>query len=292
MNSPVENEINKFISDRSINSRTIISQAFNMNCEKILLTNGEAFVMKYYRKNDYRFNALISEINSLKYLKNKFPKLFPSIRYKSSKLLIVDYIQHDNIKKKNYQIILAKEILKLHKLSNNKYGFKFDAQIGGMRQANNYENNWVDFFKNKRLNMIFETINKSKPMPKIINDKVEKLMRDIENFIPRYPKSSLLHGDLWEGNILFDNGRLLSFIDPGIYFGHNELEIAYLTWFKFVDESFLNYYSNYIKIDKYYLLYEPIYQLFFSLLNVHLWDREIYIKDTNKLLQKIFKHKD
>ena len=54
----------------------------------------------------------------------------------------------------------------------------------------------------------------------------------------------------------------------------------------FIDESFLDKYNDHIKIDKYYLEYEPIYQLYYSLLNVYLWDRS-YIEDVRKLLEKI-----
>jgi len=55
---------------------------------------------------------------------------------------------------------------------------------------------------------------------------------------------------------------------------------------KLIDESFLDKYNDHIKIDKYYLEYEPIYQLYYSLLNVYLWDRS-YIEDVGKLLEKI-----
>ena len=135
--------------------------------------------------------------------------------------------------------------------------------------------------------MIFERINKKNPMPNTINKKIEKLLKNLENFIPKKPKISLLHGDLWSGNILFNNGNLVGLIDPGIYFGHNELEISYLTWFNYIDQKFLNYYSEILNIDKYYFNYEPIYQLYFSLLNVYLWDRK-YIIDSDYLLNKIY----
>ena len=41
----------------------------------------------------------------------------------------------------------------------------------------------------------------------------------------------LMHGDLWEGNILFKDYKFVSFIDPGSFYGHNEMELAYLRWF-------------------------------------------------------------
>ena len=106
--------------------------------------------------------------------------------------------------------------------------------------------------------------------------------------IPSNPQPCLLHGDLWEGNILFNNGKFSSFIDPGSFFGHNELEVAYLRWFNpsFIDADFLAKYRNFIEIHKDYLKYEPIYQLYYSLLNVYLWDKS-YIKDSKNLLMKI-----
>ena len=291
MNSLAENQIKQFISGKYIKDREILSEAFNMRCEKISLEDNQIFIAKYYAKKNNGFNSIVSEASSLFYLSKKLPLIFPTIKFKSEDLLIIDFIKHNNIKKDNYQIILAKEILKLHTISNNKYGFDFDAQIGGLKQSNNFVSNWLEFFLNKRLNMIFEKINKKDPLPSPINKKIEKLMRSIDSYLPKNPNISLLHGDLWEGNILFNNGKLVGLIDPGIYFGHHEMEISYLTWFKFIDDKFLNFYSNILNIDKYFHTYEPIYQLYFSLLNIYLWDRDFYLKDTNKLLGKIFKHK-
>ena len=292
MNSLAENEIKQYIAGRLVINREILSEAFNMRCVKISLQDNSIFVAKYYTKKKIGFNSIVSETNSLIYLSKVLSSLFPEVKFKSKNLLIMDYIKHNNIKNNDYQIILAKEILKIHTISNNECGFNFDAQIGGLQQSNRFELNWVEFFLNKRLNMIFEKINKDNSMPHTINKKIEKLMKNIGNYLPKKTNISLLHGDLWSGNILFNDGKLAGLIDPGIYFGHNELEIAYLTWFQFVDNKFLNFYSNTLNIDKYFYKYEPIYQLYFSLLNVSLWDRNFYLKDVNKLLNKIFKHKD
>jgi len=287
MDKVIENQINKFIKDRFVIERKILSEAFNMRCEKIVLDKDESIIAKYYQKKSSSFNSIVSETKSLLFLSKKFPLLFPQIKYQSEDLLIINFIENNNIKNENYQKILADNILKLHNITNNKYGFEFDAQIGGLQHPNQYETNWVDFFREKRLNMVFEKINHSKPMPDFINKQIEKLLKSLENHIPKNPNISLLHGDLWSGNILFNNDKLVGLIDPGIYFGHNELEIANLTWFNYVDENFLNYYSDFIKIDNYYFGYEPIYQLYTSLLNIHLWSRE-YIKDTERLLKKIY----
>jgi len=286
MKNIIENQITKFTSEKNIAERSFLSQAFNINCEKITLDNGESFVAKYYSIKNKQFNSIESETRSLLYLLEKFPHSFPSIKYFSEDLLITHYIEHNENKNDQYQDFLSKEILKLHSVNSNNYGFEFHSQIGGLKQDNSYNSNWVKFFGDQRLNMIFELINKTNSMPSNTNKKIEKLLRDLENRIPKNPKPSLLHGDLWEGNILFHNNNFAGFIDPGIYFGHNELEIAYLTWFKYVDDVFLKIYSNTINIHKNYFEYEPIYQIYFSLLNVYLWDKK-YIHDVNRLLNNI-----
>ena len=146
----------------------------------------------------------------------------------------------------------------------------------------------VDFYKNYRLGYIYEIINASNKMDDSVNKKIESLLNNLENRIPKTPNASLLHGDLWEGNILFKDKHLVGLIDPGSFYGHNELEIAYLRWFNpsFLGNNFLEKYSEIIKIDSEYLDYEAIYQLYYSLLNVYLWDRN-YIEDVKNLLEKI-----
>ena len=52
------------------------------------------------------------------------------------------------------------------------------------------------------------------------------------------------------------------------------------------DKKFVNDYNNFIKIDTEYYLYEPVYQLYYALLNVHLWSYK-YVKNTYKLLNQL-----
>ena len=64
--------------------------------------------------------------------------------------------------------------------------------------------------------------------------------------------------------------------------------MSYLRWFdpRFIDKNFLDRYNDFMSIDKNYLEYEPIYQLYYSLLNVYLWDRS-FVKNVRKLLDEI-----
>ena len=274
--------------NKEIKEIKLLSSSFNINCIKILTSNKKNFIVKFYKSKYKNFNAIKSEIDNLIYLNKLNLNSFPKVYTEDRNYLIMSFLNNDGNQPNETKQDLLKAIISLHSCSNDKYGFNFDTQIGGLKQINKKNENWVDFYRNNRLGYIYEIINIAEPMDYSINKKIELLMKKMEEFIPKNPKISLLHGDLWEGNILFNKNNFVGFIDPGSFYGHNELEIAYLRWFNplFIDKNFLDKYNNLIKIDIDYVNYEPVYQLYYSLLNVHLWDKK-YINDVKRLLQKI-----
>jgi fructosamine-3-kinase len=281
-------EIEKLLDNKKIIDSKLLSDSFGINCLKIVNEDNKKFIVKYYHNKKYEFNAIKSEINNLIFYNNKNFNFFPRIINNNDYLVIMSFIDNNNNQPSKINDDLLEAIISLHSKNSINYGFDFDTQIGGLRQINSYSKNWVEFYRDKRLYYIFDLINKKQPMDSAINTKINLLLKKIDNFIPNKPKPSLLHGDLWEGNILFKNKKFTGFIDPGSFYGHNELEVSYLRWFdpRFIDDNFLDKYNDHIKIDKNYLEYEPIYQLYYSLLNVYLWDRS-YIEDVRKLLERI-----
>ena len=287
-NSDISN-IEKLLNNKIIKYSKILSNSFGINCVKLVTNDNENYIVKFYNNNNYKeFNAIYSETKNLIFINKLNINLFPYVYCDDKKYLIISFINNNGEQPTKTNDDFLKAIITLHSLKNEKYGFDFDTQIGGLRQKNNKSKNWVNFYRDNRLGYIYQLITLDKPMSKFINDKIELILKNLENYIPKNPKPSLLHGDLWEGNILFDNYKFAGFIDPGSFYGHNELEIAYLRWFNpaFIDKNFISKYSNFINIDKEYFKYEPIYQLYYSLLNVHLWDRK-YVKDISRLLKKI-----
>ncbi len=287
INSKNISSIEKLL-NKKIRFSKLLSSSFGINCIKIITTDNISFVVKYYEKINKKFNAIDSETKNLLYMNELSLEIFPKIFAYSNNYIIMSYLDNDKNQPAETKFDLLDAITSLHSLNEIKFGFDFDTQIGGLKQKNNKSDNWVNFYREYRLGYIYEIINSSNLMDESINKKIEYLIKNLESFIPKKPIASLLHGDLWEGNILFNNYKFCGFIDPGSFYGHNELEIAYLRWFNpiFIDEDFIEKYSTYIKIEKEYFSYEPIYQLYYSLLNVYLWDKN-YIEDVKRLLNKI-----
>ena len=281
-------EIEKLLNNKKILDSKLLSDSFGINCLNIVTNDNKKFIVKYYYKKNNNFNAIKSEKDNLLFFSTLKSNYFPKIINYNDKFLIMSFIDNNGNQPNKTSDDLLNAIISIHSNKSEDYGFDFDTQIGGLRQINSKSLNWKDFYTDKRLYYIFDLINKNRPMDKEINAKIDLLIKKIDNFIPNNPTSSLLHGDLWEGNILFENKKFVGLIDPGSFYGHNELEVSYLRWFnpKFIDDNFLDKYNDHIKIDKYYLEYEPIYQLYYSLLNVYLWDRS-YIEDVRRLLKRI-----
>tara|TARA_A100001015_G_scaffold310058_1_gene410670 strand:- start:6202 stop:7074 length:873 start_codon:yes stop_codon:yes gene_type:complete len=287
INDKYINEIESLLNKKKVIEFNLLQFSFDIACIKIKLENNDELIVKYDFKFKRAFNPIESEAKNLQYLNKRF-NFFPKIINFNKNCLIVEYFKNDGSKPTNTNLDFLESIIKIHTISNNLFGFEFNTQIGALEQSNKYENSWANFYSKRRLGPIFELVNMKENMGNFINERINYILKNIKNFIPDNPTPLLLHGDLWEGNIIFNNKNFVGFIDPGSFYGHNEMEVAYLRWFDppFIDSNFLQRYNEYINIDKNYINYEPIYQLYYALCNVALWDKS-YINEVRNILKKL-----
>lgn len=136
----------------------------------------------------------------------------------------------------------GKKLALLHKHSNAAFGLEYDNFIGSLRQINTQKSSWKDFFIECRLEPLLQTgVNKGLIAKNLVGTLENLYKRADEIFPAELP--SLLHGDLWSGNILFSatEGAL---IDPAVYYGFREMDLAMGRLFGGVQESFYEGYTE------------------------------------------------
>jgi fructosamine-3-kinase len=104
-------------------------------------------------------------------------------------------------------------------------------------------------------------------------ERVGRLAARLGEWLPPAPSPSLLHGDLWTGNLLVRDGRLVGFIDPACYYGDAEVDLAMLDLFCSPPQAF---FESYGPLEAGWRERRPVYQLFPALVHVRLWGQSYY----------------
>ncbi|MGY3211270.1 fructosamine kinase family protein [Mucilaginibacter sp. HD30] len=136
---------------------------------------------------------------------------------------------------------LGAQLAQIHSNTASEFGLDTDNYIGSLPQSNKKHGKWSDFFIQERL----------QPMVSLAADKRLLEYADAGNFEKLYGKlpelfeeeaPSLLHGDLWSGNYLTTPADEPYLIDPAVYYGHREVDLAMTTLFGgFSNEFYMSY---------------------------------------------------
>ncbi|KAA5603152.1 fructosamine kinase family protein [Blastochloris sulfoviridis] len=132
---------------------------------------------------------------------------------------------------------LGAALARLHDTLGTRYGWPADYAFGPIAIANAFADDWPRFWAERRLMASVPHI----PAP--VARRVERLAADLADRLPARPEPSLLHGDLWGGNVLVDGDHVSGLIDPACYFGHCEVDLAMLTLFDRPGPAFYDAYG-------------------------------------------------
>ncbi len=267
-----------------IQSQTPIGGGCMAHAWKLTARSGTQYFCKYYQhKNGVNIAAL--EAKMLDYLwKNNVP--VPKVIECNNGYLLLEYAAADEALSASSQKHLAKIIANMHMITTNQYGFSFDTCIGTLRQPNDWTQNWVSFFRTYRLEYIIQLLLKEFKIQQGFFSRMMLFLDDLEKFLPKAPSSSLLHGDLWTGNILCSSKRVTALIDPALSYGHNEQDLAYSTLFNTTDKNFFQTYSAIIPIDpEFWDTRKDIYNLWPILCHAY-WFGSSYTADAARIISR------
>lgn len=150
------------------------------------------------------------------------------------------------------------------------YGFSEDNYIGANPQKNQPALKWVDFYRDCRL--LPQIILAEKYLSPQLRKKADHLLEHLESYLrePEFP--SLLHGDLWSGNIMCGSDGKAWIIDPAVYVGDFETDLAMTQLFGSLPERFYEAYNEVNPIDrKEYRERKKLYDLYHMLNHLNLF---------------------
>ncbi|MGH8929325.1 MAG: fructosamine kinase family protein [Egibacteraceae bacterium] len=105
--------------------------------------------------------------------------------------------------------------------AQSRYGWHRDNRIGPLEQPNRWHDNWPAFFAQCRIRPHLADL------PTELRRRIEVALDGLGDLLPAHPHPSLVHGDLWSGNVV--GGRWL--IDPAVAYCDREYELAFMALF-------------------------------------------------------------
>jgi fructosamine-3-kinase len=186
----------------------------------------------------------------------------PSVEGEHDGVLLLEHIPNDGLFSPRAWSDAAAWIRQLHDRTGDTYGWPTDYAIGTVALDNRESRDWPSFWGEQRL------VATAALLDRPWRQRVERLASRLGDRLPAAPPPALLHGDLWTGNMLVRESRLVGLIDPACYHGDAEVDLAMLDLFSSPPDDF---HAAYGTLEPGWRERRPIYQLFPALAHVRLW---------------------
>ena len=225
-------------------------------------------------------DMFIKEGHGLQELKKAGAIRVPEVVACDSGFILLEFIDSAP-KQKNFYEEFGRRFAHLHQYTSIEFGFYENNYIGSTPQINIPDNktrhNWVSFYFTNRLLFQFRLLEKNGYADSAIRDAFGKLENKIDTIIDITDSPpSLLHGDLWSGNYMSDENGNACLIDPAVYYGNREADLAMTKLFGGFPSTFYNSYNETFRLPDEWQYRENIYMLYHVMNHLNLFGGGYY----------------
>lgn len=172
----------------------------------------------------------------------RVPETFGHGKIGDRDFLVMEMI-HRGTPVPDYWESFGRALAEMHRHSQEAYGLSHNNYIGKLPQYNPWTEDWIDFFIRKRLEVQLQLALDHKRVDNAFATRLRNAYKNLPDLLPQ-KKPSLLHGDLWSGNVLTGENGKVCLIDPAVYYGHREMELAFTRLFGGFDAVFYAAYEE------------------------------------------------
>jgi len=134
-------------------------------------------------------------------------------------------------RRSDYDELLGRGLATLHRATSALgFGFHVDGTCGSTLQENGFLSSWVEFFRERRLRHQIRLAHErgmSRESIMVLETLADRIHRLIDDELP----PSLIHGDLWSGNVMVAKDGRPALVDPAAYYADRAMEFGMMNLF-------------------------------------------------------------
>ncbi len=243
-----------------------INQAYRIDTERL------AFFVKVNTHAD-SIRMFTAESLGLARLRRALPTSVPTVisagQAQGAAFLLMEWIE-PAARTERASTRLGRLLATLHREHQTSFGLDHDNFIGTLPQHNTQHEDWTTFFIRERLDKQVRAAQKANLIDAALVSRFEKLYEKLPDIFPSEPPA-LVHGDLWAGNWIARTDGTPVLIDPAIYHGHREADIAMTRLFGGFGEGFYRAYEETLPLATGWQARVDLYNLYPLLVHLNLF---------------------
>lgn len=236
---------------------------------------------------DHERDILKKEAAGLDLLRNSTFLQVPDVvgfgRVGDYNYLLMEFIQKRR-QNSNYWENLGIGLAHLHLTQQSQFGLEEDNFIASLNQRNLPTDKWLDFFVEFRLEPLIGKAYFDRLVPLDFLKRFQEIYPKLNGIFPE-ENPALLHGDLWSGNVICNEDGQPALIDPAVYFGHREMDLAFSRLFGGFDQEFYEAYDSAFPLAPGFESRMGIYNLYPLLVHLNLFG-SAYLPGIERILKR------
>ena len=169
------------------------------------------------------------------------------------------------------QRLLGEQLAAMHRVTAEKFGWEIDNTIGATFQPNAWMDDWLEFWSERRLGFQLQLAAKNGYGGELQSLGEKLLLAMPELFAGRQISASMLHGDLWGGNVAGLKDGTPVIYDPAFYYGDREADLAMTYVFGGFTPDFYASYQNAFPLDEGFAVRKTFYNIYHIINHLNLF---------------------